>query len=240
MSILEAVSNGTEHNNGTRCILYPHKIPRSSISQLGHKRKQNTISVLLSPDFLVDDDDSATVVLASYSGNTLAHCAAALTTATINPSHNATQRDSPPFQRDNGFAIRGDVAKLLAGTRSLLQELGLEVDDHDAVEPMEEEEEGDAVPPRSPFHRQENGDLLDGAPSLLQQASQAPSPFLRGQAPPEKLPSKSTVWRGGVGDAEPPAPTPVGADTQPPPARAERAPAAAAEEFEAGDAMDVP
>lgn len=101
------------------------------------------------------------------------------------PTEPFTRRGLPSctLQRDNWFSIRADLDRLLDGTRSLLEELGLEVGE-DVASPMDEEE-AEASP--SPLQRQD-GDPLGEAPSvMLQQHTQVPAPLPQGQTLPRKL-----------------------------------------------------
>lgn len=82
-----------------------------------------------------------------------------------------SQLDPPhAWQGDKGFEIQAKLNRLLGGTRSLLEELGLEVImDADAVNPMEEEDAAEASP--SQCHPEENKAPIDGASSKRQQGT---------------------------------------------------------------------
>lgn len=155
------------------------------------------------------------------------------------PSHNKRGLTTA-LQRDNGFQLGADVDRLLDATRSLLDELGLEVDDHTTSEPMNQEAAGAGAPP-SPLRQPEHREPVDVAvPSVLEQDVQAPPSPLpqQGHASPTKTVVAQVAafrGRGGSGSvARSRTPPPAGAEAQSP------APVRVEGEGVAVNAMDVP
>lgn len=171
---------------------------------------------------------------------------------TNRPLSRRTNATRSPLQRDNGLQLLADVDKLLDATRSLLEDLGLEVENDDddgnaAATPMdqdagaEEEEEEEERDPPSPPRQLENRAPVNavGPPSAVEPDAQTPPQLLpQDQASAEKAASPATASGGDeetIARSHTPLPLPpVEADTSlAPPAGVE---GPGADE----DAMDAP